>query len=279
MTDLYPLAFSTLGCPQWSLEQAAAQAAAHGYRALELRLLNGELIEVAMPIGRRRQILETMQRHKLEVVGLGSSIRFSSPNAAERQGQVEELHHFLQLANELGAPFVRVFGGNVQPGCTLDQTVQWVAESLARAMPLAEAYGVTVLLETHDAFCRGAEVARVLQQVDDKRLQAIWDVHHPFRMGESIEETWRWIGADTAHVHIKDARLRPDGSWQLVLLGAGEVPVRAVVELLHRNGYGGYLSVEWEKKWHPEIEEPEVALPQHANVLQQWFDEIRVRHG
>lgn len=271
MPDRFPLAFSTLGCPGWTLEHAAEQAAANGYRALEVRLLDGEIIPSMLPAGQRRRIKEVMQHHNIKIIGLGSSVRFSSPSRAERHGQVEELRHYLELANELGVPYVRVFGGNVQPDCTLEQTIDWVAESLAQAMPLAEAQGVTVLLETHDAFCRGAEVARVLDQVKDARLGAIWDVHHPFRMGESIEETWRLIGARTAHVHLKDGVRNADDSWKLVLLGEGEVPCRQVVELLQRNGYPGYIAVEWEKKWHPTIEEPEVALPQHAQVLRQWF--------
>lgn len=271
MTDLYPLAFSTLGCPNWMLDHAAEQAAKSGYRALEIRVLDGEIIPSTMPAGRRRQVKETMQRHNLGIIALGLSVRFSSPNSAERQGQVEELRKYLELANELEAPMVRVFGGNVHEDHTVAETINWVAESLARAMPLAEAQGVTVLLETHDAFCRGAEVAQVLQQVVHPRLKAVWDVHHPFRMGESIEETWRLIGARTAHIHIKDARRKPDGSWQLVLLGQGEVPCQEVVKLLHREGYKGYITAEWEKKWHPEIEEPEVALPQHAEVLRGWF--------
>jgi len=31
--------------------------------------------------------------------------------------------------------------------------------------------------------------------------------------------------------------------------------------------YGGFYNFEWEKRWHPEIEEPEVAFPQFADVL------------
>lgn len=274
MSDLYPLAFSTLGCPNWTLDKAAEMAAANGYRALEIRLLDGEIIPSIMPIGRRRQIKETMQHHQVGIIGLGTSVRFTSPSRAERHGQIEELRHYLELANELESPYVRIFGGNVQPEATLDESINWVAESIAQSMQLAEVQGVTVLLETHDAFCRGAEVARVLQQVDHPRFKVIWDVHHPFRMGESIEETWRLIGARTAHVHLKDGIRKPDGTWQLVLMGQGAVPNRAVIELLHKNGYQGYLSVEWEKKWHPEIEEPEIALPQHAQVIRQWFAEI-----
>jgi hypothetical protein len=83
------------------------------------------------------------------------------------------------------------------------------------------------------------------------------------------------IGVETRRIllaQVKDARRdtgQPDG-WQLVLHGQGEVPVREMVELLHDDGYDGWISVEWEKRWHPEIEEPEVALPQHLAVLKTW---------
>lgn len=156
----------------------------------------------------------------------------------------------------------------------MQEVTDHVANSLAEVMPAAERHGVTVCLETHDAFCRGEEVAAVLQQVDSPHLKAIWDVHHPYRMGESIEDTWNFIGERLAHVHVKDARPREDGSWQLVLLGEGQVPCREIIHLLAAKGYQGYLCAEWEKKWHPEIQEPDIALPQHAQALRHWMAEI-----
>jgi len=263
--------YSTLGCPDWTLEQAAIAAVANGYVGLEIRVLDGAIIPADLAPQRREAVRLTMQRYGLRIAGLGASTRFTSPEAAERAANAAELRRYLQLANALGAPMVRTFGGNLPEGVTLDQAVDWVAEGIGAVLPDAERYGVTVMLETHDAFCRGAEVARVLAQVDHPRLQAIWDVHHPYRMGESIEETWRQIGARVGHVHLKDARRRPDGSWQLVLMGEGEVPNHAVIELLRTHGYQGDLAVEWEKKWHPEIEAPEIALPQHAQVVRAWM--------
>jgi sugar phosphate isomerase/epimerase len=47
--------------------------------------------------------------------------------------------------------------------------------------------------------------------------------------------------------------------------------VREQLQALRQHGYEGYVSVEWEKKWHPEIPEPEVALPQHIALLKQWI--------
>lgn len=274
MTTLYPLAWSTLGSPGWSFEHTVEQAAANGYQALEVRLLDGQIIPSDLSAERRRQIKAVLQQHNLRIIGLGLSTRFSSPDPAERQTNVAELCRYLELANDLEAPMVRTFGGNVIDGQTIDQTIDWVAQGLQGGVATAEAQGVTIVLETHDAFCRGAEVARVLAQVDSPHVAAVWDIHHPFRMGESIEETWRLIGARVKHVHIKDGIKRADGSWQLVLLGQGELPCQETIKLLYAKGYRGYLSAEWEKKWHPEIAEPEVAMPQHAQIMRQWFAEL-----
>ncbi|MBW7882986.1 MAG: sugar phosphate isomerase/epimerase [Caldilineaceae bacterium] len=274
MADRFPLVFSTLGCPDWTLEHAAEQAARHGYQALEVRLLDGETIRDDLPAARRQEIKAIMARHGLHIIALGLSTRFSAAGPAEREANLAQLCSYLALANDLEVPMVRTFGGDIQPGCTVDETVVWVGDSLARAVPEAERQGVDIVLETHDGFCRGAEVARALARVPHPRVGAVWDMHHSVRMGEPIEETWRLIGPRVKHVHIKDARRRPDGSWQLVLLGQGEMPCRQVVELLRREGYAGAIAAEWEKKWHPEIEEPEIALPQHAEVLRGWFQAL-----
>ena len=89
--------------------------------------------------------------------------------------------------------------------------------------------------------------------------------------GASIDQSaGGWTAIPTS---VKDARRRtPDGSeWELVLLGEGEVPVREQLDALHRRGYAGYLSVEWE--WHPGRVAPEVALAQHL----AWLKAVPVR--
>lgn len=267
----YPLAFSTLGCPDWTFEHAAEQAARFGYQALEVRLYNGDVIPADLSQGERNKIRQTLRSNNLSIVGLGASTRFAFPDAELRASHLAELRRYLELAHDLGVPNVRTFGSPAQLEISMSDAVEYVAEALNAAAPRAAELGVTILLETHDAFCKGEDVASVMARVSSPHVGAIWDVHHPFRMGESIETTWRVLGPRIRHVHFKDAIRREDGSWQLVLLGNGEVPCRATLELLHREGYHGYIAAEWEKKWHPEIEEPEVALPQHAEVLQEWL--------
>jgi fatty-acyl-CoA synthase len=94
-------------------------------------------------------------------------------------------------------------------------------------------------------------------------------------MGETPAEVVGRLGDRIWDVHVKDARREPGGSWAdgfgYVLLGEGEIPVRACLEALRGAGYQQWVVAEWEKRWHPDIEEPEVALPQHATVLEGWL--------
>jgi hypothetical protein len=62
-----------------------------------------------------------------------------------------------------------------------------------------------------------------------------------------------------------------------VLTGEGTVPVRETVRVLAAGGYKGYYCFEWEKKWHPEIEPPEVAFPHYARVMSAYLAEAGVK--
>jgi fatty-acyl-CoA synthase len=144
-----------------------------------------------------------------------------------------------------------------------------------RAGAIAGEAGVRVILETHDDLSSARAVKQVLDQVPDQAVGALWDFHHPYRMGEGPEEVWSLIGDRTLLVHVKDAvrDASERTGWKLVLLGEGEVPVRDSLRVVQDHGYRGWVTVEWEKKWHPEIAEPEVAFPQHAKLLRSWMSE------
>ncbi|HEX4527179.1 MAG TPA: sugar phosphate isomerase/epimerase family protein [Gaiellaceae bacterium] len=251
------IAFSNLAAPGWTLERTLEAVGEYGYDGLELRLLDGEPIDPAsVDAETRRGVGKALARTAVTLVSLDTSIELARP--FERG-----LPAALELASDWGAPTVRVFGGEAP-------ALHEIARRLEPALDRAEQLGVTIALETHDSFASAALVAELLQRVGIERFAALWDVHHPYRVGESPEEVVRALGASIHLVHVKDARRRGDG-WELVPLGDGEVPVRESLAALHAAGYDGWLTVEWEKRWHPELDEPEVALPRDLETLQRWL--------
>jgi len=262
------LAFSTLACPTWSLDQVVAGARRYGYEGVELRLIDGELIDGAMPAPERERVRRTFADAGLPIVAVDSSVRVAA--APDAKAALDELKTFLELAGEWESPVVRVFGGEWDAGRSRPHAIAQARHVLGEAATAAQPLGVAIALETHDRFSSTTLVAEVLDDLPPAAA-AIWDVGHPHRVGDSPAEVLRLLHGRIAHVHIKDCRREADSDeWQLTLLGEGEVPVRACIDALDKAGYGGWLSVEWEKRWHPELAEPEVALPQFADILRSW---------
>jgi sugar phosphate isomerase/epimerase len=275
------IAFSTLACPGMALADAVALGRSSGYAGVELRLIDGELIDPAMPAAERARVKRIIDAAGLPVVAVDSSIRLTDDDPGPQLAQ------FLEIASDWESPLVRVFGGAL-PDDHRDRRarLETAAKVLEAAVPAADRLGVRIGVETHDAFSSSAVLAELLALVGSPAVGAVWDSHHPHRMGESPRDVWANIGPRVLLAQVKDARRAPargDGQaaaedgWQLVLLGEGEVAVRDMLGLLAAGGYPGWISVEWEKRWHPEIEPPEVALPQHLAVLDSWISEISER--
>jgi sugar phosphate isomerase/epimerase len=269
--------FSTLGCPAWSLERVAEAAGKFGYAGVELRLIDGEVITPPLVRGNLRRIESLFGTSGPKIIGLGSSARFAMADSNERAKNEQEVVELLDLARDLGVPMVRVFGGRIPAGEKLDAGVSRLAESLNRLAPNAERAGVRIGLETHDDFSRSAAVADVLNLVPSAAVGALWDTHHPFEMGEPTAVVWTNLANRLLHVHLKDAKRRADSGWDLVLLGDGEVPCREILRALALRGYPGWVVAEWEKKWHPELAEPDVAMPQHLAKMREWIADLACR--
>lgn len=264
------LAFSTLGCPHWELERIAQAARAYGYAAVELRAIGGDLDLLKRPEFQTGTV-ETTRRwladQNLSICCVDTSCTFDSRDADERRKQVEVALRHAELAAALGAPLIRIFPDKIQTGATRNETRDNIAACLHEVAQHAPC-GVRVALETHGDFARGYIAAEIMRLANHPNVALIWDVANSVAAGDSIEESARGVGPYLAHVHLRDARaVKGHEHWLPVLAGRGGVSFTDAVNALRRLPYDGYVSFEWEKYWHPEIEEPEVALPDFVKAM------------
>jgi glucosamine-6-phosphate deaminase len=261
------LSFSTLGCPSWSLARVIDAAGRLGYDGIELRFLEDDDALWARPELTGAGLAETRRRLAdagLAVACVDSRSFFHHVDAGARRTAVDEAARSAELAAALGAPGIRVFGDRVQPGADLASTRGWIAESLGAVRDRARGLGVEVWLETHGDFATAAAARGLVEQAGGEGLGLVWDPANAFaEFGEEPEAGAEALASLVRHVHVKDARRRPDGRtpWTPTLPGDGDFPAARVLARLARAGYGGFVSFEWEKRWHPEIAAAEVALP------------------
>jgi sugar phosphate isomerase/epimerase len=270
------LSFTTLGCPGWTLRQIVENASAMGYHGVDLRGLLDE-IDVTQRPEFTTGLQETKHMfadHGVAISGIAISARYAVVDPAEREAQFDETRRNMALAAELDAHLLRVYGGRVPEGYTVDTILPTLVENLRQIGDEAEEFDVTLALETHDDWTDSAVFARLMAEVDHPRVRVLWDLHHPFRTnGEPPEVTYANLAPYTVSTHVKDSIPNPGGGHTYVLLGEGDVPLKAMLDMLIEGGYDGYAILEWEKRWHPELADPEVAFPQYVRKMREWLGE------
>ena len=264
-----PMGFSTLGTPKWNWIPTLDFAAAHGFAAVELRGILETMDLSQLPEFQPSQIAQTKRELRdrgLIVPVLGASINMHETDAAKHGEAMAETRRFIDVASALGTPYVRVFGNTLVRSAPRQPQLTYIARGLHDLGAYAQPRGVTVLLESHGDFVDSPTLLEIMRLVDSPAVALLWDAHHTFVGGESPEASVRALGRFIRHTHLKDS-VPAGADRRYVLTGTGEVPVRRQVEALARSGYRGLYNFEWEKRWHPEIEEPEVAIAQYAMVV------------
>jgi sugar phosphate isomerase/epimerase len=275
----YPIGFSTLGCPAWSWKTVLDQADQLGYASLELRGVAGEMDLTKVPelVGSRLAATKKdLAALGLVVSDLGASSRMHEKEPATRAAQFDEGRRFIDLAHAMDVKYVRMFGDKLPAGEPREDVMKRVIEGFQQMAAHASAAGVTVLMESHGDFTKSKDLIDIEGAVHSQAFAILWDAHHTFVAGhESPADTYAAIGRLVRHTHLKDSR--PDGAdRRYVLTGTGEVPIKDQVAVLAKAGYKGYYCFEWEKKWHPDIEEPEVAFPHFARTMAGYLTEAGV---
>ncbi|MEV7891960.1 sugar phosphate isomerase/epimerase family protein [Streptomyces sp. NPDC002817] len=239
------LAFSTLGVPGLPVPEVLRLATAHGYHGVELRAHPEEAVHPGIDAARRADVVAEFKAAGVEVLGLAGYARVAAPG--DDEPVLAEIRGLLDLARDLGAPFIRVF-----PGASPEQSTAEADAMAARRLGTAAEYAadadVRVLLETHDSHRTGADAIRVLGPVGHRNVGSLWDVMHTWLGGEQPSETYAALSPFLGYVQVKDIA-SPDDTTPLPL-GAGVLPLAECVEVLSRHGWDGWLCWEYEKRWY-----------------------------
>ena len=269
------LSASTLGAPGAALPDVIDALTRAEVNGVELRIAPGEILEPGTGPDRLLRIRRAFEPVGIRITGLASYVRVAQ--AGPDEPVIAELEAALEAAHALGAAAVRVFpGAETEPAGMMDRprlieardaVDGRAAARLSRVAEVSDRFGVLPLLETHDSHPAGADIAGIVARVEGP-VGIVWDLMHPWRVGETLAETWHslrpWLAAGKGSVQIKDSRLPEDPAP--CLIGEGSLPCEAFGDLLVGHGYSGVVTLELEAAWYP-------AAPPFAQALasaQRW---------
>jgi sugar phosphate isomerase/epimerase len=261
------ISFMTLGCPAWDLDMICRKGQAFGFDGVDFRGYLDSLDITTRPeftssaAATRRQL----SLAGLEVSGISTSITVC--NADFRARNLEEARRTIEVAREFGARNIRIFGGGDLAKQDRAALAAVGRDCIEAILALEGARELRWLFETHDLWIQSQD-CRLLLDAIPAPFGALWDMGHTSRVGrETPQQTYAAIGPRVGYTHIKDAIYDPgheqamEDGWRYVFPGKGQLPLAESIHLLKEHGYDGWLLFEHEKRWHPNLPEPEQIFP------------------
>lgn len=238
-----------------------------------------EILQVQMGGDEANARLQRLKRQAhslgLALCGFSTHQGFVSPDPAVRRENIDKTLRSIDLAYRLGIPTMRVNTGRWGtsknfdelmanrgieprlPGHTDDEAFGWVIESLEQCLPRAEECGVVLGLENHWGLGRTADgVMRIVDAIDSPWLRVTLDTGN--FLDDMIPQMER-IAPKACLVQAKT--YFGGGKWYTL-----DIDYPRVAEILRKNHYTGWVSLEFEGK-----DNPATAVPASLALLREAF--------
>jgi sugar phosphate isomerase/epimerase len=263
-------AFSTVSCPKWDFDTIVARAKEYGYEGVEVRgFLNEAILTASNPfLTDPRKLRDLFDDNDLDICCLASSIAFSQNKKRDAQAAAD-LRQFIDTAAALHCPLVKVFDTQVRPGQDRPSAGVALGNWILPLADYAAEREVVIVIENALSFRAAKEMWTILDRLQHPSVACCWDVFNAAMVGESPYTSVPTLNSKIAYTQVKDAKLGQLGATY-TKLGEGDVRIERFMTRLRGIGYKGWVTVEWEKAWLPNIAEPEEILPDAIKKLREW---------
>ncbi len=225
----------------YTLDQLLKICARYGYRGVECRAQLGHKhgIELETSAEERAAIKTRFAASPVKLVGISTGCKFEFAEKERVRENIEMAKRFVDLAADVGAQQIRVFGNAFPEGADKDRVVEQVGKSLREIGEHAEKSGIDCNLEMHGDFYYWKYTLRAVEIADHPRVGIVYNC-------DARETKWGPIGTSInpvapylRHIHMHN-------------LERDDYPYPEFFRILKDIGYAGYLSLECRESADPE---------------------------
>ncbi|MBQ1492254.1 MAG: sugar phosphate isomerase/epimerase [Blautia sp.] len=283
-----------MGTPEYTVKEALRLFKEIGADGAEIVVQDG--YQSGIPTGASDEVLKDIKacadENGIEIIALTPyNSHFNSLNEEERISELRAIEEVIHYCEVLGAKCIRIYGGNVSQGETdrLDEKRAKLVESMKYLGEKAMAAGVTLVVENHfnTMTLTARQSADLIRDVNCPGVRILYDqANLTFTGNEPYEEAVEIQSGLIGHMHVKDLKFHegntefkssdvshPDESERNVytrIVGEGVVPWKEILQDVKDHGYTGWLSLEYERRWHPDdIPDASIGMKKSIQYLRE----------
>lgn len=254
------LSFTTMATPGLGAVESIKAARRYGYSGVDLRV-SDYLGEITLNSTAREisDIRSVFLSECIQVSGLLCYNEHGGKEEGSWSKMKESIIRHLEIANMLGSPAIRIFGGNPGDFKIHMDFIKRTAEVISEVLQ-TESSGICMLVQNHSDSFTAIEIAQLVEMVGSPKLGMAYSPDHSIIMKEDMVKMVSSIKGVIRQLYIADV-IGVGNEYRSVLPGAGIVPVTDVYQALGGSSFEGWVTFKWEKIWNKALEEPETALP------------------
>jgi len=178
-------------------------------------------VEIDISDARRGEVKKIFADSPVKLVGIASSERFDSPDAAKLAAAIEGAKAHVKLSHDVGATGVRVFPNDFHKEVPEEQTIAQIAKALNAVGKFAADYGQMVRLENHGSAGRLTTIRKILDRIDQKNVRVKLNSDAKDAAGNGFAQNFALVKdrlGDTLHMHeLEDSEFPYELQWSLLM--------------------------------------------------------------
>lgn len=179
----------------------------------------------------------------IAITGTGVRNDFTYADKNKRQKELDHVKQWVEVAEKIGAPVLRIFAGTQKnEGISKTTVTEWMLPDLKSCSEFGGQHGIVIGLQNHNDFIQtAAEVNSIIEQVNSPWLGLILDTGS-YRVLNAYEEI---------QLSVKHAV-----NWQIkenIFIDGREIEtdLERIMSIIHQSDYKGYLPIETLGKGDP----------------------------
>jgi sugar phosphate isomerase/epimerase len=243
------IAYGTYAMPTVPLEEAIPALDQMGYDGIEIAIgpkHTGSMPDQIDP-ARREKLKSLLKERDMGVPALFMLGHVLVEDSEAHGKNLKHVQDVVQMARDLGMRTPPVLSMGIGGKSALWETQKSeIVRLLKDYAKLASQEGFILAVEAHcgAAVDRSERALWVIKAVDSPWVRLHFDIVHFYLAGEGIEDSVKALVPITAHTHITDARKHKDGTFDLLLLGQGDLDSATYVKAMHEAGWNDFLTLE-----------------------------------
>ncbi|MGH7972140.1 MAG: sugar phosphate isomerase/epimerase family protein, partial [Limisphaerales bacterium] len=216
----------------WDIETIIKNCEATSFQGVELRTTHAHKVEVNLTKDQRREVKKRFEDSKVQLMGLGSTFDYHTPDQAKLRKDIEATKEYIILAEDVGATGVKVRPNGLPKEVPVEKTLAQIGHALAEVGDFAREHGQVIRLEVHGpgtAF--PPYIKTILDTANRPNVGACWNSNSTDLDGEGWDHNFNLLKDKILSVHMTDLFLE-------------EYPFRKLLAGLNSTGFSGFCLAE-----------------------------------